>query len=241
MKGLYNLIFIFSTFALISCGEQSNQNANLEQIQASIEGYQCTDGNQFVIESFDEDIQGLKPIDLGLSVKWASCNYGAQKAEESGIYVAWGELDAKGEYNVKNSTTFGFSVSELRSKKIIDKKDILTKDYDVATKYLGAGWRIPTDEEIEELINKCKWTWMIKDGIKGYKVSGPNGKYIFLPAKGYYYEQDLYESDESGNYWTSTAYDNANFSMGLIFTKRNAKVNETGRSGGRCIRPVYTK
>lgn len=241
MKGFYKLFYTIAIVTLASCGDQSNSNANLEQIQASIEGYQCTDNNHFVIESFDEEVNGLKPIDLGLSVKWASCNLGAENAEESGIYLAWGEIKSKEDYNVTNSSTFSFSLAELKKQKIIDKKSILQKEFDVAYKQLGENWRMPTEKEAEELINKCSWTWMIKDGVKGYKVTGPNAKYIFIPAKGYYYEQEVYDSDDSGEYWTSSAYDNRNFSMALTFTKRNVKVNPTGRSGGRCIRPVYTR
>lgn len=241
MRLFSKYILIIAIGAFVSCGEQSNQNANLEQIQASIEGYQCSDGHQFVIESFDDEINGLKPVDLGLSVKWASCNLGAEKAEDSGEYIAWGESNRKEDYNVSNSTTFSYSLSELRSKRIIDKKGVLLKEFDIATKKLGDAWRTPTKEETEELINKCEWTWMIKDGVKGYKVTGPNAKYIFIPAKGYYYEQQIYDSDDSGEYWTSTAYDNRNFSIALTFTKRDAKVNSSGRSGGRCIRPVYTR
>lgn len=234
-------LFILATIVFASCGDQSNSNANLEQIQASIDAYNCSDGRHLVVETFDDEDYGFREVDLGLSVKWASCNLGTDKAEESGPYIAWGELKTKKDYNANNSTTFSYSLAELKSKKVIDKKENLLKNYDIATQTLGEGWRLPTKEEAEELIKKCEWTWMVKNGTKGYKVTGPNRKYIFIPAKGYYYEQQIYDADDSGNYWTSSAYDNRNFSMGLTFTKRSFAINSSGRSGGRCIRPVYTK
>ena len=38
-------------------------------------------------------------VDLGLSVKWATCNIGATKPEEYGDYYAWGELNPKNDYS----------------------------------------------------------------------------------------------------------------------------------------------
>lgn len=43
-------------------------------------------------------------------------------------------------------------------------------------------WRIPSREEVEELLNKCEWNWGYYNGVNGYQVKGPNGNSIFLPA-----------------------------------------------------------
>ena len=66
------------------------------------------------------------------------------------------------------------------------------------------GWRLPTNKEIDELIDECEWKWTKKRGVTGYKVTGVNGNSIFLPASGY-----LYYSSEMGvgsyvSLWSST-------------------------------------
>lgn len=241
MKIVRSFIGVLCVAFMSGCGDANNSNADFEQITASLENEQCATANGKIVENLDVDDEGFKPVDMGLSVKWASCNLGATKSEQSGFYYAWGETAVKANYNANNSTTYSYSLSELRSMKVIDVKNILLSAKDAATVKLGKEWRIPTKEEAEELIKKCEWEWVLKNGVKGYKVTGPNGKFIFLPAKGYFFGAQLYDTDESGNYWTSTGYDNGNFSYALDFTRRAPKVNSSGRSGGRCIRPVYAR
>lgn len=76
---------------------------------------------------------------------------------------------------------------------------------DTATTNWGDSWRMPTKAEQEELINKCKWRWIRRNGVKGYKVIGPNGNYIFLPAAGYKGFGILSEPGEDGHYWSSSS------------------------------------
>jgi hypothetical protein len=227
--------------SLIGCGETRNSNADIEKITASLAEQQCAVANDNMVETLNVEEDGFKIVDMGLSVKWASCNLGASKSEQPGNYYAWGELNKKANYNANNSATYSYSLTELRSKKVIDSNNILLPTKDAATIKLGKNWRMPTREEAEELIKKCKWEWGLKNGVKGYKVTGPNGKSIFLPAKGYFFGSQLYDTDETGNYWTSTGYDNGNFSYALDFSRRRPKVASSGRSGGRCIRPVCEK
>ena len=68
----------------------------------------------------------------------------------------------------------------------------------------GKGWRMPTKDEFQELINKCKWEWTAQDYHHGYKVTGPNGKSIFLPAAGrrYYKYKDAAYAEALGFYLT---------------------------------------
>lgn len=230
--------------SLMSCGDARNNNAgldDLDKITSSLNEQQCGATNGQIVESIYMEDQGFKPVDLGLSVKWASCNLGADKPEGSGEYYAWGEVNVKSDYNANNSKTYSYSLSELRSMKIIDSKNVLLPSKDVVTQKMGKDWRMPTKEETQELLDNCTWEWVLNNGSKGFKVTGKNGNYIYLPAKGYFFGAQLYDTDETGNYWTSTCYDNGNFSYTLDFTNRRPKVNSSGRSGGRCIRPVYNK
>lgn len=67
---------------------------------------------------------------------------------------------------------------------------------DPATANWGKDWRIPTKEEIDELISKCTWEF----SGNGYKVTGPNGNSIFLPAAGYRYGNDVTGVNVAGYY-----------------------------------------
>ena len=67
------------------------------------------------------------------------------------------------------------------------------------------GWRIPTQNEAKELLNKCSWKYETLNGVPGQRITGPNGKSIFLPSAGYLYKEVAYYVNEAGNYWTATA------------------------------------
>lgn len=135
------------------------------------------------------EIQGHEWVDLGLSVKWATCNVGAESPEDYGDYYAWGETTTKSDYDwdtykwcegTKNSMTKYCTNSDYG---IVDNRKRLASSEDVATVKWGNKWRMPTKEEFHELVEDCTWTWTPL-GVNGMKVTGPNGNSIFLPAAG---------------------------------------------------------
>lgn len=118
-------------------------------------------------------------VDLGLSVKWASCNVGAASCEEFGDRVAWGELSPKSEYT-KNT----YQYYDTDNKSYVDiGTDIGGTAYDVAHVRWGGGWRMPTWYELQELRGNCTWTWSKVNGVNGYIVKGKNGNSIFFPVE----------------------------------------------------------
>jgi hypothetical protein len=114
-------------------------------------------------------------VDLGLSVNWAGRNIGAKSPDETGIYVAWGELESKETYTLDNyrySDGNFFSPSKYivdtgESQTETDHKKVLDASDDIATVTLGDSWRMPTYAEIDELANKCHWQW--DEAKKGYQ------------------------------------------------------------------------
>lgn len=133
-------------------------------------------------------------VDLGLSVKWATCNIGAEKPSDYGDYYSWGEIMTKSCYAEGSSRTLDIRIGDISGK----------LKYDAATMKWGKDWRIPTIKEFEELIDKCDWRWTEIDGHNGYEVTGPNGNSIFLPAAGRRYEFSLENVRCSGSYWSSS-------------------------------------
>ena len=190
-------------------------------------------------------INGHEYVDLGLSVKWATCNVGANALEDYGNYYAWGETSTKETYDTDNCPTYGLSESELQSQGYIDSEGNLTSQYDAATANWGGKWRMPTEAEMQELTDKCTWTWTTQNGVNGYKVVGPNGNSIFLPAAGCRFGSSLYYAGEYGNYWSSTPYDNIYvggnydyYAFHLEFNSDNQIVCGLGRHNGLSVRPV---
>ena len=177
-------------------------------------------------------INGHEYVDLGLpsGLKWATCNVGASSPEEYGDYYAWGEIETKGGYYESNSKTDGKSMSDISGK----------SKYDVARSKCGGSWRLPTKKELEELVSKCKWEWTTINGKKGYKVTGPNGNSIFLPAAHYRGELSYMHDEESGWYWSSTPYGSSDGSAYILSFGRwsGHDVYWQGRECGLSVRPV---
>ena len=162
-------------------------------------------------------------VDLGLpsGTKWAACNLGATKPEEYGDYYAWGETEGKtsfswgnytwmqkGKANWKYITKYTFDDGKTQciwydaDKKFIgDGKTTLEPKDDAATAKLGSRWRMPTPDDFRELIDKCNWEWAELNGVKGYKVTGTNGNFIFLPAAGYN-DGSKVEGKEDGGFFS---------------------------------------
>ncbi len=150
--------------------------------------------------------EGHGYVDLGLSVKWATCNVGATSPEEYGDYFAWGETSPKEKYTVDNSLTCGKQMSDISG----------NAQYDAATANWGGDWRMPTDYELNELITKCTWEWINTNDFKGYSVIGPNGNSIFLPAAGCREGSSLNLAGSYCNYWSSSPnVDDDIFAYGL--------------------------
>ena len=156
----------------------------------------------------DYPVSVIEAVDLGLSVKWASCNVGALDSSGYGDYFAWGETATKTDYSWST-----YLDSPNRDGKSFTKyftgeggKATLVLEDDAAHVNWGGTWRMPTDAEWTELRTGCTWTWTSRNGVSGSLVTAPNGNSIFLPAAGLWYVSMLYNADSFGNYWSSSLY-----------------------------------
>ena len=89
----------------------------------------------------------------------------------------------------------------------VDNKINLDPEDDVAHVKWGGDWRMPTVDEMRELLEKCTWEWASVNGVKGYNVTGPNGNTIFLPASGYREENEVYGHGSYGAYWVGMLFE----------------------------------
>ena len=196
-------------------------------------------------------------VDLGLSVKWASCNLGASKPTEYGGYYQWAGTEDVSDTSIKldwsncpyhTGSYYDTGWTKYNTKSsygTVDNKTVLEAMDDAATVVLGGKWRMPTDEEWTELRNtdNCSWTWTTIDGVNGYKVqskkSGYTDNWIFLPAAGRRYDTYLYDVGSSGGYWSSSLnMDFPDYAWGVSFYSDGVRRNYHDRYYGRSVRPV---
>ena len=178
-------------------------------------------------------ISGHGYVDLGLpsGLKWATCNVGASSPEDYGDYFAWGETSPKAEYTWENSVTYGEQMSDISG----------NAQYDAATANWGGSWRMPTKEQMEELVEHCEWEWTQVNEVNGAKVIGPNGSSIFLPAAGYRLGSSLFNDGDYGYFWSSTPGDDY-YDYGayrLYFDNGGVNVDwYYDRGNGLTVRPI---
>lgn len=180
----------------------------------------------------------IEAVDLGLSVKWRGWNLGANTPEEIGNYYAWGELTSKSDYTWKTYFDNPYNDAD-QWVGCTTQTDISGTELDAAKVELAKEWRMPTKDEMQELVDKCTWKW--DDARKGYIVTGPSGKFIFLPAAGNADGTDISNKGSYGGYWTGTANtagSNSQAANLYFFENTLHAVQWSNRYSGRSIRPV---
>lgn len=163
-------------------------------------------------------------IDLGLSVMWADHNVGADYPTQIGRYFGYGDVD-------------GNETSNDPAK--YAKGDVAGTDGDPAYVYWGGGWRMPTHDELQELCDRCRWTWVKNNGVEGFRVTGPNGNSIFLPVTGMKSNGELKFDDARGYYWGGEAIPGMKGYVPTLFFYKGGKLVKNYKTFyGFAIRPV---
>ena len=173
---------------------------------------------------------GYGYVDLGLpsGLKWATCNVGASNPGSYGNYYAWGETTTKSSYTEDNCSTWEQNIGY-----------IACTNRDAARQNWGGRWRMPKRAEIDELINNCTWTWTTQNNHNGYRVTGPNGNSIFLPAAGCREGSSTLFVGSYGFYWSSTPKESGTQSAySLDFYSGDHSRDRNQRYFGFSVRPV---
>ena len=195
-----------------------------------------------------EMIQGHEGVDMGVSVKWAAYNLGADSMSDFGDYYAWGETMTKRcfEWNKYRYQRSGSTFDNIQFTRYNTKEQFGSVDYvtelkdndDAASVRWGDKWRIPTAEQWKELQENCEWIWTEFKNTLGFIVVAKNGNKLFLPAAGVFSGSKLHFEREEGYYWTSSlAADPRRAYYCSIFDKQ-VKLDTRDRFAGLTIRPV---
>ena len=203
----------------------------------------------------------IEMVDLGLSVKWAKCNLGAETETDYGDYYAWGEVKTKNDYAWETYTRHTNGTYSNSNKKVfikycyanqadiywaseepVDNLTALESVDDVAIKILGGNWKMPNKEDFNELLDTTKVTnaWVTKNGVNGREFTSLiNGNTLFLPAAGYYDGSSVQTINTSGNYWSSNLINASYIGMSINFHSTAISKNANSRYRGCSIRPVF--
>ena len=177
-------------------------------------------------------------IDLGLSVLWSDINLGATTPEGFGEYFAWGETKPKEQYSKDNYMHYDHSMNQY----LDIGEDISGTKYDAAHVNLGNGWRMPSNTELQELIKNCEWEWVKSGNTLGYKITGKNGNYIFMPAGGCIFYSTVSSQNEWTEYWSSSERQKYKGDAYLLVENGyNPTVISSDKIYGVPIRPVKSK
>ena len=191
-------------------------------------------------------------VDLGLPsrLKWAKCNLGAEKETDYGDYFMWGSTTpntadectwANAPFNNHSSD---YNETYFNSVKgTVCPNGVLAKEYDAASQIMGSDWRMPTETDLQELLNNTTNKWITNyngTGVNGMKLTSKadTSKYIFIPAAGFCSDGSVNNVDR-GYVWSSSLNTSSpNYAWGLYFDSGYCGMSHHYRYGGLPARGV---
>ena len=192
---------------------------------------------------------------------WATTNVGAEKPEAYGYYFWWGDtIGYKWENNQwvatdgsvsgfsfeeENTPTWNKNIGTLKNEGWITADGVLAPEHDAAHVHWGGGWRMPTKQELDDLVSKCNWKWTTVNSVQGWVITGKDSASIFLPCAGYGSGTSLYGAGSYGIYWSSVPDSDYNDydAWRLFFYAGYHDTYFSYRLYGQSVRPVqgFTK
>lgn len=191
----------------------------------------------------------VKAVDIGLSVKWSDRNLGARSVGDLGDYYAWGETTTKATFTVENYKWVKNGMYQYYGIEEEGSPAFLRPEDDAARVRLGKNWRMPTKENIQELVStytnpNYQWTWTRVGGHMGFEIKYlQNGNSIFLPASGLV-DNATYRYVEAYGYYLSDELvmdaDFLSYIYGLNMEQQHGPglYRTLRRTEGNSIRPV---
>ena len=193
---------------------------------------------------------GFGYIDLGLpsGTLWATCNVGASKPSDVGLYFQWGDTSGytadqvgKDKQFTWNDYKFSIDGSSSNFSKYTTKGATLELEDDAAHVNMGGEWHMPTPDQIKELINTANTTstWTTQNGVNGRLFTSKNGNSIFIPAAGNAWDGSLSDRGDYGYVWSSMlSTDYVSSGQYLYFGSGGALLYYSYRYDGFSVRGV---
>ena len=181
-------------------------------------------------------------LDLPSGTLWATCNVGADKPSDYGLYFQWGDTNGYTIEQVGKDKQFTWSNYKFNPSgdgntftKYASPNDTLELDDDAAHTNMGGDWHIPSPDQIQELLDNTTSEWTKQDDVNGMTFTSKKdtSKTIFIPASGYAWGCSTDFNETYGNIWSSMLYTyDAGGGQYLTF---NSEVPYFGSKGVRFI------
>ena len=191
-------------------------------------------------------VDGYEYVEIG-GVKWATCNVGAEKESDNGLYFAWGETVGYKNANEKRFTWYDYKFGVLGNLLKYNIADGLTKLEpcdDAATQNMGSNWRMPTREDFITLLSATTNKWRTVNGVKGklFTAKTDESKKLFFPAVGDCYDGSVRYMGSHGYYWSSSPSTSSvcNGSL-LFFNIGSCGMSHIKRCNGFQVRGIINK
>lgn len=199
----------------------------------------------------DKEINnGFDYIDLELpsGTLWATCNVGADKPTDYGLYFQWGDTvgyakDQIGKVKKFNWADYKWSIDGSSSNftKYKTTNEALELEDDAAHVHMGGEWHMPTSVQIQELIDNTTSTWTTQDGVNGRLFTSKKNpsKSIFFPSAGSAWSGSIHDRGSFGGVWSSVlgTFD-VSYGQLLGFGSGNAYLGDFSRYYGFSVRGV---
>lgn len=191
-------------------------------------------------------------VDLGLpsGTLWATCNIGAENPEDYGNHFAWGETIPNTTCDWEWGTYKYCNGVRVQLTKYCDKSDYGYNGFtdtlttlqpmdDAATANWGSDWCMPTKAQWRELIDNTTNMWTTHNGVNGLLLTASNGNYLFLPAAGSLWDDEINYGGSRGYYWSgSLLAGSPDYAWGFDFKADQSIIDETTRNAGFSVRAV---
>lgn len=218
-----------------------------------------------IMSGVGEAPSNVEAVDLGLpsGTLWANMNVGATSTTDDGLYFAYGETTGYtsdtsdghvfnwANYKYCNGTNNSIWKYCTKSNSgAVDNKTTLEPKDDAAHENWGDGWRIPTKEEMQELIDNTTKQFYLKNGVRMLRLnSKKNSNRIELPFSGRRYDSKIDGQSTAARYWTSTVRETNNenieaYTLWATYSPNNVYDVEKSagtRCNGYTIRAVRSK
>ena len=222
--------------------EEARQNLILPNVSL------CKQENE--VHYNPDPYNGHAYVDLGLpsGTKWATMNVGATSETDYGLYFAWGETEGYADASTKAFSWSDYKWTEdggstMSKYNATDGKTVLEASDDAVAANWGGSWKMPTEEQFQELLNtaNCTNAWTTVNDVNGSLfTSVRNGNTLFIPAAGSAVNGSMNYVGSRGFVWSSSLNNGSNVKFGLclFFNSNNVHVNYNNRYNGYSVRGV---
>ncbi|MBQ0070063.1 MAG: hypothetical protein KBT09_10015 [Bacteroidales bacterium] len=211
---ILSTIALLSVLSLSSMAEVKHHVMAINKTDKTTERFDIDEIKSVKFNPAPEE-DAFEAVDLGLSVEWATANLDIHRStkvakgpEGQGGHYGWGDPTGNHSEQPDNSSWTPYEPDRAKCLSYyggeVPPMDICGTDLDIARVHWGGDWRMPSSAEQDELREKCTWTKEVLNNVTGYRVTGPNGNSIFLPAAGYRFASSNFGGDYLSYYWSGT-------------------------------------